>query len=194
MTAIKGLLHLLAAVNSFLLRIGRFIAGIAIGVMVIIILIQVFFRYILGNALPWPDEAARFLMLWMTGLIAPTAYRNGGFVSIDMVTEAMPRRIGELVILFLLIVAMGVLMYGVSAGYTHVNSGWLFASSSLKIPLGLIGMQTVAIKLAWMYMSLAIGLFLLTLVNIELILRAIAHMADPDWTPPETDGVLIRAE
>lgn len=194
MTAIKGLLHLLAAVNSFLLRIGRAFAGVAIGIMVIVILIQVFFRYILGNALPWPDEAARFLMLWMTGLVAPTAYRNGGFVSIDMVTEALPRRLGEIIILILLIIALGVLLYGVSAGLTHVNSGWLFASSSLKIPLGLIGMQTVAIKLAWMYMSLAVGLVLLTLVNIELILRAVMHMADPDWTPPETDGVLIRAE
>ncbi len=162
--------------------------------MVVVILIQVFFRYILGNALPWPDEAARFLMLWMTGLVAPTAYRNGGFVSIDMVTEALPRRVGEIIILVLLIIALGVLLYGVSAGLTHVNSGWLFASSSLKIPLGLIGMQTIAIKLAWMYMSLAVGLVLLTLVNIELILRAVMHMADPDWTPPETDGVLIRAE
>jgi len=33
--------------------------------MVIVILLQVFFRYVLNNALPWPDELARFLMLWM---------------------------------------------------------------------------------------------------------------------------------
>ena len=194
MAVIVGLLRFLAAVNSFILSIGRVIAGAAIGIMVIVILIQVFFRYILGNALPWPDEAARFLMLWMTGLIAPSAYRQGGFVSIDMVTEALPKLIGQTIILVLLIIALAVLLVGFNYGLNHVNSGWLFASSSLKIPLNWFGGELISVKLAWMYMSLAVGMGLLILVNIELILRAILKFIDPNWTPPETDGVLIRAE
>ena len=59
--------------------------------MVFVILLQVCFRYLFNNALPWPDEAARFCMLWMTGLIAPAAYRVGGFVTIDMLGRALPR-------------------------------------------------------------------------------------------------------
>ena len=70
------LLKSLVLLNTFILRIGRHLAWIAIGLMVVIILVQVFFRYGLNSALPWPDEAARFLMLWMTGLIAPSAYRG----------------------------------------------------------------------------------------------------------------------
>jgi TRAP-type C4-dicarboxylate transport system permease small subunit len=66
------------------------------GLMVLIIMLQVVFRYILGNALAWPDEGARFLMLWMTALIAPTAYRWGGFVSIEMVKDLLPARLGRL--------------------------------------------------------------------------------------------------
>ena len=77
--------------NTFFLRIGRQLAWVAILFMVLVILTQVFFRYILNNALPWPDEAARFLMLWMTGLVAPSAYRWGGFVSIDMVPKILPK-------------------------------------------------------------------------------------------------------
>ena len=60
------LLKGLVGFNTIILRLGRKLAWIAIGLMVIIILIQVFFRYGLNSALPWPDEAARFLMLWMT--------------------------------------------------------------------------------------------------------------------------------
>jgi len=37
----------------------------------------------------------------------------------------------------------------------------------------LIGGKTEAMKLAWMYMSLPVGIFLLILVNIELVLRTI---------------------
>ena len=74
--------------------------------MVIVILLQVFFRYVLNNALPWPDEAARFLMLWMTGLIAPSAYRWGGFVSIDMIISSMPKVAGNVLTLLLLILSL----------------------------------------------------------------------------------------
>lgn len=53
--------------------IGRQLSVFAMGLMVVIILTQVFFRYVLNNALPWPDEAARFLMLWLA--------RSGFFAS-----------------------------------------------------------------------------------------------------------------
>lgn len=185
LTAIQTLLRILAAINSTVLGIGRVIAGAAIAIMVVVILIQVFFRYVLGNALPWPDEAARFLMLWMTGLIAPSAYRIGGFVSIEMVRAALPRRVGEITIFILLLVALAVLCVGVRYGFSHVNSGWLFASSSLKLPLSLIGMKTVAIKLAWMYMSLLVGLILLVAVNVELILESLIRLFDPNAEPPK---------
>ena len=55
----------LSAFNKTILRIGRGIGVVAVAFMVVAILIQVIFRYVLNNALPWPDEAARFCMLWM---------------------------------------------------------------------------------------------------------------------------------
>ena len=160
-------------VNTFFLRIGRQFAWIAIFLMVIVILIQVFFRYILNNALPWPDEAARFLMLWMTGLIAPSAYRWGGFVSIDLLERFLPKVISTLLALFLLVISLIVLIIGLELGLKHINAGWIFNSSSIKIPFHLIGGKAEPIKLAWMYMSLPIGIVFLISVNIELILRNI---------------------
>jgi len=160
-------------VNTFFLRIGRQFAWIAIFLMVIVILIQVFFRYILNNALPWPDEVARFLMLWMTGLIAPSAYRWGGFVSIDLLERFLPKVISTLLTLFLLVISLIVLIIGLELGLKHINAGWIFNSSSIKIPFHLIGGKAEPIKLAWMYMSLPIGIVFLISVNIELILRNI---------------------
>ncbi|MCL3882211.1 TRAP transporter small permease subunit [Marivita sp. GX14005] len=176
MAILLGLLAPLQMFNDIVLRIGRAIGVVAIGLMVLAILLQVFFRYALGNAQPWPEEAARFLMLWMTGLMAPSAYRRGGFVSIDMAVEALPRRVAALLSLFLLGLAMLVLITGIDMGHSHVKSGWLFASSSLYVPLELIGMTGFKLKLAWMYLSLYVGLILLAIVNVELILRAVVSL------------------
>ena len=63
---IQFLKALLDIIFGPLNALGPAVAIVAIALMVLAILIQVFFRYALNNALPWPDEAARFLMLWMT--------------------------------------------------------------------------------------------------------------------------------
>ena len=165
--------NFLQNINTFILRIGRQFAWIAILLMVIVIIIQVFFRYVLNNALPWPDEVARFLMLWMTGLIAPSAYRWGGFVSIDMLQRFLPKTLSNILIFLILIISLTVLLIGFEMGLRHINAGWIFSSSSIKIPYSLLGGKTEAMKLAWMYMSLPVGIFLLILVNIELILKTI---------------------
>ena len=167
------LFNFLQNINTFFLRIGRQIAWISILLMVIVIIIQVFFRYVLNNALPWPDEVARFLMLWMTGLIAPSAYRWGGFVSIDMLQRFLPKILSNILVFLILIISLTVLLIGFEMGLKHINAGWIFSSSSIKLPYSLLGGKTEAMKLAWMYMSLPIGILLLILVNIELTLKTI---------------------
>ena len=133
---IKSLLlffNILQNINTFILRIGRQLAWIAILIMVIVIIIQVFFRYVLNNALPWPDEVARFFMLWMTGLIAPSAYRWGGFVSIEMFERFLPKILSNILIFLILLVSLTVLLIGFEMGLKHINAGWIFSSSSIKI-------------------------------------------------------------
>ncbi len=165
----------LERVITVVLRICRKMAIVALGLMVLAILLQVFFRYVLNNALPWPDEAARFMMLWMTGLVAPSAYRWGSFVSIDIVVDRVGRRIGAALNLCILLMGLAVLIVALNFAQKHIASGWLFNSSSLRLPLNLIGLESVRLKLAWMYMSLPVGFGLMVLVSIELIYKQ-AHM------------------
>ena len=59
MAAIIAILRPLTWLNTMLLRIGRNIAWVAMGLMVLIIVLQVVFRYVLNDALSWSEEAAR---------------------------------------------------------------------------------------------------------------------------------------
>lgn len=71
MTLLLSLMNPLERFNRLVGWIGSYLSILALALMVLIILLQVFCRYVLNNALPWPDEAARFLMLWFAGLMAP---------------------------------------------------------------------------------------------------------------------------
>lgn len=189
MGVLRGLLWPVQRWNETVLPIGRWIAIAAIALMVVAILIQVFFRYVLNNALPWPAEAARFCMLWMTGLIAPMAYRRGGFVAIDMFERALPRTAAAALSMLLLVISGLVLGVAIGIGWSEVTGfGGSFDTASLYIPGGALGIcEPLGIKptadgiwcqvpRSWMMASLLVGFVLLLIVNIELILRAVMTM------------------
>lgn len=177
MGALLAVLTPLGLVNEALLKLGRAIGVIAVALMVVAILIQVFFRYVLNNALPWPDEAARFCMMWMTGLMAPTAFRRGGFVSIDTVVRLLPVRIGAVISLALLCLSLGVLLVGVQIGWSEVTGfAGKFTTAALYLPMDLSFEAWFRVPRSWMMASLLVGVILLISVNIELILRAIVQM------------------
>jgi TRAP-type C4-dicarboxylate transport system permease small subunit len=185
-----ALLRPIALVNTHVLRLGRNLAWISLSLMVLVILLQVTMRYVFNNALAWPDEGARFLMLWMTGLIAPSAFRWSGFVAIDMVPRALPRMIGAVLSIFLLLLSFGVLIVGIQHSINHAfGFGGNFNSSSLKIPLDWVGFESVRVKLRYMYASLFVGIVLLISVNIELLLRAVINLVSPDQELPGDDAL-----
>jgi len=191
MALLHGLLKPFQMWNDLVLPIGRWLSIVAIALMVVAILIQVFFRYALNNALPWPDEAARFMMLWLTGLMAPMAFRRGGFVAIDMVVQALPLKIGQVVTIFLLLISAGVLAMAISIGWGEVTGfGGKFATASLYLPTALDFSEWYRIPRSWMMLSLLVGVILLFIVNIELILRALITFLGggddlKDLMPPE---------
>lgn len=197
MGVLLGLLKPLQVLLDAVLAIGKAISVLAIGLMVLAILIQVFFRYVLGNALPWPDEAARFCMLWMTGFMAPIAYRRGGFVAIDMILVAMPRAIGGVVSIILLAIAGLVLATAVQIGAGEITGfGSRFATAALYIPsFAEGGLTWERMPRFYMFLSLFVGVCLLLIVNIELIIRAIVTlMGGEDQLRPVPGAQAIEAE
>ena len=193
MPLLMGLMKPFQIWNDNVLKVGRWISIVAIGLMVLAILVQVFFRYLLNNALPWPDEAARFMMLWMTGLMAPMAYRQGGFVAIDMLIEALPKKVGAGLSLILLVISGAVLAMAVSIGWGEVTGfGGRFATASLYVPTAFDFSQWFRVPRSWMMMSFFVGVILLLIVNIELILRSLITMlGGGDGLKPVNDPDLV---
>lgn len=180
MAVLFGLLWPLERINSIVLAIGKVIAVAALAIMVCLILGQVFFRYILNDAPNWTEEAARFGMLWMTGLMAPLAYRMGGFVGIDMLERALPRVIAGLLSLVLMLITMWVLVIAWERGLNnHIDTlSGKGCSASLRWPFGIeVGKCGEKFQNRFQYASLWVGVNLLILVNLELIVRQLITLA-----------------
>ncbi|MBU2511298.1 TRAP transporter small permease [bacterium] len=132
-----------------------------IGLMMVIVLIQVFFRYVLNNSLTWPEETARFMMVWMTFLAAPIAYRIGANVSLDMLHKTLKGRLHT---------AMTLL---IQSG-TLVTIVILFQRSLGMIQRGAsINATSLPITMTPVYICLPIGLLLTACVNLEMLLSSL---------------------
>ena len=105
MNTFSTLLAIIGGFNNRLLSFGRSLACVAMVLMVFCILLQIFYRYALNNALPWPEEAARALMIWMMAFVAPSAYRYAGFVAIEMVPDMMPKKVRAVLMFSILLLA-----------------------------------------------------------------------------------------
>jgi len=159
MSALKRFLAMLEAVNTMIMRVGANIAWVCVALMVSTILLQVFFRYALNNALPWPEEVARALMIWMMALVASQAYRNQAFVAIEMLPDALPPAISRWLQLLLLLIA-GVVLYKLFfLGLDFFERGFRTRAASFKLPR------------AWIYLAMPVCFGTMLLVNIELILK-----------------------
>jgi len=153
--------------NRILMTISANLAWVLVALMVLSILLQVFFRYVLNNALPWPEEVARAFMIWMMALVSAQAYHNGSFVAIDMLHEMMPPALARLLKLLLLVIAALVLLRLFTLGLEFFDRGFRTRAASFKLPL------------AWVYLAMPVCFGTMLLVNIELILKNLLGLASP---------------
>lgn len=196
MQVLIGLSRLFALLNSSALAVGRWLGAFCILLMVCFILAQVFFRYVIGTALPWPEEASRFLMLWSAGLMIGTAYRRGGFVAIELLVVLLPRLLRHLLTLVLFSLALIVLWKAWQIGLREVTGlAGRFGTDSLNVPTSWDLSTWRKVPKGWQMTSMLVGIGALISVTLELMLReVISLLGGAEDLPEITDQVVLGAE
>ena len=83
----------LGKISSFLAGVsGVFVVVLCIG-LVASLLISVFFRYVIGQALSWPEEISLILFTWLVLLAGSLGVHEGFHVRLTIVTGRMPERL-----------------------------------------------------------------------------------------------------
>lgn len=98
-----------------------------IGVITLQIISRVFF-----NAVPWTEEVARFLLIWITFLGAALAFQQGRHIAVSFVVDALPpkiNRLAKMMASLAIILFMGAL---VVIGYEYMQVQSFQRSPSLR--------------------------------------------------------------
>jgi TRAP-type transport system small permease protein len=90
-------------------------------VMSAVVFTNIALRYLTNQSLPWADEVARYLMIWMTFLAAGLVLRQGGHVAITNLQEALPTRAQQALRAALVILLLGFFGYMVWVGQDYMT-------------------------------------------------------------------------
>lgn len=74
---------------DILYRLSMWVAGLALLVMVAIIPVGIFARYVMNSALSWPEPVAIICMVTFTFIGAAVSYRAGSHIAVSMMTDRL---------------------------------------------------------------------------------------------------------
>ncbi|MCC5970001.1 MAG: TRAP transporter small permease [Pararhodobacter sp.] len=86
-----------------------------------VVFTNVSLRYLSGQSIPWADEVARYLMIWMTFLAAGLVLRQGGHVAITNLHDLLPNRVRMALRAAIVLLLLGFFAYMVWVGQQYMN-------------------------------------------------------------------------
>lgn len=144
--------------ESVLLAVNRWVLILLLGSMSIIVFTNVVSRYITGDSIPWAEEVARHMMIWLTFLGCGLVLRSGGHIAIDNLQDAVSTKAAQWIralIMALVLVFFAVMFW---ASITYVQRTMTQLTAGTQIPFGFI------------YMAMPVGAAL-TIVHLLLVAR-----------------------
>jgi TRAP-type C4-dicarboxylate transport system permease small subunit len=128
-----------AALNRVALMLASAFMVLVFGVAAL----GVIFRYVLQHSLPWSDETAAYLFIWLVFLGAASEVLNNGHPAVhfvvDRLSPPMRRFAGALANLAIAIWGGVLLVYGIKAVILEAPESWSSVPAiSLQIPYAAI--------------------------------------------------------
>jgi TRAP-type C4-dicarboxylate transport system permease small subunit len=125
--------------------------------IVVIMIVQVFARYVLNASLIWAEELCRYILIWQSFLLIGIAYQQGELIVLDILTGKVSPRVRFLI---RVLVALPVCYFL----YLMVVHGIVYAGrfKAQTIPaidfiwMSLVG-KPAHVPIFWVYVSVPVG-------------------------------------
>ncbi|HSB68952.1 MAG TPA: TRAP transporter small permease [Candidatus Methylomirabilis sp.] len=157
-----------------LVAILEIYSAVLILVMLGVVLVGVFYRYVVDQALSWYDEFAGYILVWLTMYGSVVGLARGKHISFETVVEKFPRRGQRTAAIFAILCVL-------SFSLVVLLSGW-----QLIIEMG--GETAISIpelKMAWIYSVMPISAALMVLVGVVQVFSLLMGGEVPGGVRPK---------
>ncbi|MBP1932639.1 TRAP transporter small permease [Ammoniphilus resinae] len=144
-------------------RILEILAGIAVIVMTLVVFLQVIVRFGLTAigwdlSVPWTEELARYLMIWVIFIGGAIATRKGKLIAVEALVVALPALPGKLIkfvshivslVFYAIIFTIGLewAKFGLSETAPVMKFPMVYVYSALVVSAGIMILNTISFLL-----------------------------------------------
>ena len=158
-----------------LLRIEDFTTGIALRLSIAFLVIaaglalyQVVTRFVFDAPSTWSEVITRSAMIWSVFLGVAAAFRHGAMISVDVVQNALPGRLGRAVILA---------ANAASATFFAILLWQGYLMTLRVLPQKLAALE---VSIAWVYAALPVGSAFILVAILGSTIRALSDRDLPE--------------
>jgi len=158
--------------SSFLHVYGRFVTVLEawcvlqMVAMALIVLLGVWYRYVVQRALPWYDEFAEFLLVWLTFYGSVLAAHRGAHIGFEALLDYLPPVVRRAALVLSDIIVLVIQAALVIYGWKLVQAASFDTAISIR-----------AVRLSWIYAAIPISAGLIFLLNLPRVVLRIMGRA-----------------
>ncbi len=151
----------MSGIKRAVMNLDSYVAMVAFCIMQACVFIQVFTRYVFNLPLSWPEEVARYSLVWLTFLGASAAVRAHDHIRIDALLTRVSEGVRSRLTILANLLAASVLIVVTPAGFGLVSL--------------MMGIPTAALQvsISWVYLPVPLSF---SLMIAQLITNSVAEV------------------
>lgn len=118
----------------------KHVLNLIMALLVIVVFLQVIFRFILNSPLAWTEELARYSLIWLTFLGASYAMSLKAHIGMEFFVNLFTVSIRKILYILATVASLVFFLLMIVEGYDLAMQGMSQTSPVLRIPMGVIYM------------------------------------------------------
>ena len=150
---LKTVMKTSSGISRYLQKIELAIGMLCLAVMLIVIVLNIVFRYVLFKPFFWSDELSNYLFIWMSFLASAYVMGQDNHVRVTAIEERLPSNLRNFVHLIMNVIMLSVFIWYIAPSFGILKN--LKRSNMMRLPL----------KYAYFIIPLAFFLMAVHVVN-----------------------------
>lgn len=156
----------------------QLVSGLLLLAMLGIVLLGIFYRYVVDEALSWYDEFAGYTLVWLTMYGSVLALAKRKHISFETLVEKMPPRARRAAEIFGLLCVMAFSLVLLVSGWELIRE--MADETAVSLPW---------VKMAWVYSVLPVSGALMTFIGAVQLVELLVPLRSPRAEPvPPLEG------
>lgn len=140
-------------------------AGLCFLIVLVVILVQIFFRFVLRIGVPWTEEISRLFFIYLIFIGAAVAVRKGEMIVVDTIPNLVKGRLGLFLKLIINVFSFLFILIMFYAAITLTEKVWSTTLATVDW-----------ISNGWIYMAQVIGFGLMIIYLIKPLIRNVIQL------------------